>query len=111
MDKLIAGLEQLNEEIMPNLNEASYEALSEFVEVRQEIIDEMARMIAETPLNEAQKNRILQIQQTEDSIRMRMFELKNEATDWLRNREQVKIQHKAYENSYAQDSVLMDRKK
>ncbi|RXZ83489.1 hypothetical protein EBB07_06685 [Paenibacillaceae bacterium] len=111
MDDLITRLENHNEEILLNLSETSYEALSEFVEMRQEIIDEMARIIAEHPLSEAQQNRIHQIQQSEESIRIRMFELKNEAADWLRNREQVKTQRKAYENVYAADSILMDRKK
>ncbi|WP_028559286.1 hypothetical protein [Paenibacillus pinihumi] len=111
MDDFITRLENLNEEILPNLSETSYEILSEFVEERQEIIDEMTRIIAAHPLSAAQQNRIRLLQQSEESIRMRMFELRNEAADWLRNREQVKTQRKAYENAYAVDSILMDRKK
>lgn len=111
MDKLIGQLEELNETVVCRLEETEYEELIEFVDRRQSVLDEMTVLMLRSTLTSAQKQRIQKLLQYDELIRGRMELLKQEASDWLRQRDQAKVQRSAYESAYSQDSILMDRRK
>ena len=111
MDNLILRLEQLSQSVIEQLEEISYEELVAFVDCRQPILDEMSSVNATQSLNPNQKHRIQALVRNDAIIEARMTALKQEASDWLRQRDAAKVQRNAYESAYAMDSMLMDQRK
>lgn len=111
MDELISSLEELTESVVARLQFISSEDLEAFVEERQHVIDEVNRLKLQTPFSPDQIERLKKILQADSIIVGRMAALKTEASDWLQQRGQAKMQRNAYEAAYTPDSVLMDRKK
>ncbi|USB32830.1 flagellar protein FliT [Paenibacillus sp. YPG26] len=111
MDKLIEELKSLTESIVARLQFTSYEELEDFVAERQRIIDELNRLKDSTPFNSFEREQLEEILRADSVILMRMEVLKNEASDWLQQRGQAKVQRNAYETAYTPDSILMDRRK
>jgi len=111
MNNTISGLEELTHQLMGRLNQVSYEELSNFVEQRQSLVDEISRMSEAIPLTAAEKQQLQAILQSDSVILGRMGILKSEAGDWLQQRGQAKIQRNVYEAAYTPDSILMDKRK
>ncbi|KOP66205.1 hypothetical protein AMS62_13840 [Bacillus sp. FJAT-18019] len=111
MDDLIQELEKLCFAIISRIGEVSYEELLEYTEKRQPVLDKMAIMISENPLTPDQKQCVKDILQYDQEIQSRMIEYKLEASNWLRQRDAVKVQRNAYESSYSFDSMIMDQRK
>jgi hypothetical protein len=111
MDKLIQELEKLSVAIMNRIGEVSYEELLEYTEKRQPVLDELAMRISENPLTPVQKQSLQNILQYDQKIKSRMIDFKLEASNWLRQRDAVKVQRNAYESSYSFDSMIMDQRK
>ncbi|AHV99343.1 hypothetical protein [Paenibacillus sabinae] len=113
MDSLISRLEQLTEHILSRLPDAPYEELSEFVEKRQNLVDDIGKQIVENnqSLTEPQKLVIRSILEHDGAIVARMNAHRLEAQDGLQRRNLAKAQRSAYEAGYTPESILMDRKK
>ncbi|OAB37684.1 hypothetical protein PMSD_08995 [Paenibacillus macquariensis subsp. defensor] len=111
MDKLIYELEEMSQALIPRLDRVSFEELSGFADQRQHLIDSIAKGLKEQALNVEQKERLKNVMQSDAIIRGRMEALRDEASDWLLQRGQAKVQRNAYESVYSADSILMDRKK
>ncbi|GGD92181.1 flagellar protein FliT [Paenibacillus nasutitermitis] len=111
MNKTISGLEELTQHMMSQLNRASYEELSNFVDQRQVLVDEIRLMAAESPLTAEELERLRNVLSHDAVILGRMQMLKSEAGDWLQQRGQAKIQRNVYEAAYSPDSILMDKRK
>lgn len=110
MDKLISDLEELTQGILPRLQYASYEEMSNFVEERQPIIDQLKESIDTQTLSSSLRERLNAVLQLDTVLLGRMQALKEEAANWLLQRGQAKAQRSVYETSYAADSILMDRR-
>ncbi|GIP21744.1 flagellar protein FliT [Paenibacillus sp. J22TS3] len=110
MDNLITELRGLTESIVARLQFTSYEELEDFVAERQRIIDELNRLKETTPFNVLEREQLEEILRADAVILMRMETLRNEASDWLQQRGQAKVQRNAYEAAYTPDSILMDRR-
>lgn len=111
MDKLIAELEDWTQLVIQNLNNIDYEELNRLVNQRQELVDRLNDALAAQIPAGPQKKRILTVLQQDSKIVDQMQKLKDEAADWLRQRNHAKAQRNVYEIGYTPDSILMDRRK
>lgn len=111
MDDLLLALEKLSQSVVEQLDHISYEELVAFVDLRQPILDEMSAIISTESLRQDQKERIQVLLRNDALVEARMRAFKQEASDWLRQRDAAKVQRSAYETNYAMDSILMDKRK
>ncbi|WP_106767241.1 hypothetical protein [Paenibacillus faecalis] len=111
MDDLILKLEKLSQSVVERLEESTYEELVSFVEARQPVLDEMSKRMSNNKLNQEQKQRIQELLRHDKLVEARMRALKQEASDWLIQRDAAKMQRNAYETTYYADSYLMDQRK
>ncbi|MGN7169668.1 hypothetical protein ACTHSJ_27750 [Paenibacillus cellulositrophicus] len=111
MDKFINSLKVLTESVLERLHCISPQELQDFVQERQQLIDELNRFKQHTPFSPSQVEQLQSILQADPLILNRMNQLKMEASDWLQNRGQAKMQRSAYESAYTPDSFLMDQRK
>ncbi|MNI03249.1 hypothetical protein D3C87_558890 [compost metagenome] len=110
MDNLISSLEDLTHSVVSRIQYISSEDLEVYVEERQQIIDEITSLKQQVPYTPDQKERLNHIVKQDSIILGRMSSLKNEASNWLLQRGQAKVQRSAYEAAYTPDSMLMDRR-
>lgn len=111
MDELIDQLEKLTNTVLDQLDTASYEDMEQFVEERQKIIDSIDRLVQGGTLTKHQKMRVQLLLQHDSTIIHRMQILKNEAQDWLQQRNVAKAQRNVYDSAYSPESILLDRRK
>ncbi|WP_018749976.1 hypothetical protein [Paenibacillus sanguinis] len=112
MDELLEQLELLDEEMLDRSDQASTaEEWTDFIDRRQRIVEAIVQYASLSPLLSEQKLRLTRIQMSEDKLRECMVSQKQEAADWLRQREQAKLQRNVYETAYSPESMLMDRRK
>lgn len=111
MDKQLEELRILTEALLLRLDQASAEELSEFVEKRQQVLDQILESAKQDLMNSLQKDKLLAITRYDAQIIQRMEYYRQEASDWLQQRKQAKAQRNAYEVSYSPNSILMDRRK
>lgn len=111
MDELLEQLEKLDAAMLHRTDEASGEEWTDFVDQRQRLVEGLIQCASLSPLSPEQKLRLTYIQTGEDKLRSCMEAQKQEASDWLRNREQAKMQRNVYEMGYSPESFLMDRRK
>lgn len=111
MDECIGELEALTQHMVLRINQATSEELTEFVEHRHGLIDNILHVVEVTPLTIEQQHRLKAVLEQDSLILGRMNMLKDEAGLWLKNHGQAKIQRSAYEAGYTPDSLLMDKRK
>ncbi len=111
MNNWIKELEQLTDSLISRFDQISPEELADFVEKRQQILDHILDLARQHPLSYDQENKLHALIQHDAQIRERMEQFKQEASDWLRQREQAKLQRTAYDTPYSANSILMDRRK
>ncbi|WP_330706240.1 hypothetical protein [Paenibacillus polymyxa] len=104
-------MEQLTQQFILRLNETNYEEVEIFVEVRQMKVDQLVNALENSPMTEEQKMKLESILSYDALIDQRMQSLKQEAQNWLVQRNIAKSQRNAYESNYTPDSFLMDRRK
>ncbi|WP_151259635.1 hypothetical protein [Paenibacillus polymyxa] len=104
-------MEQLTQQFILRLNETNYEEVEIFVEVRQMKVDQLLNTLENSPMTEEQKMKLESILSYDALIDQRMQSLKQEAQNWLVQRNIAKSQRNAYESNYTPDSFLMDRRK
>ncbi|HZG87407.1 flagellar protein FliT [Paenibacillus sp.] len=111
-EELVSRLEQMTASLLQGLDEASYERLSEFVDERGIIVDELSRIAMEDSERLALQSRIRNVLQCDEVISSRMKEYMEEAA---RERQKLAVQKTtvgAYENfGNGDNSVFFDRKK
>ncbi|AJE54070.1 hypothetical protein RE92_14285 [Paenibacillus polymyxa] len=111
MNEVLSQLEQLTQQFILRLNETNYEEVEIFVEVRQMKVDQLVNALENSPMTEEQKMKLESILSYDALIDQRMQSLKQEAQNWLVQRNIAKSQRNAYESNYTPDSFLMDRRK
>lgn len=107
----IYALEELTRGILGRLSQADDIEITSFVEQREKLTDELVESFRCNPPNDDEKLKIRALLAHDQQLSQRMNALKLEASQWLLNRNQAKIQRNAYETAYTPDSILMDRKK
>lgn len=112
MDDLISELEFETSQILDGISSIPYEELDKFIDKRQHIVDTLIRMAELAEPSSDHKIRVREILKTDAAVISRIEELRNEAQDWIRHRNQAKLQRNAYEGfGGAIDSILMDQRK
>ncbi|MEF3353330.1 flagellar protein FliT [Paenibacillus sp. GYB006] len=111
MDELICSLEQLTYNMIQELEASDYSELSAFVEQRQFLVDAITELSHTNALSHQDIERLREVVKADDLIEKKMIFLKQEASDWLNQRQNSKVQRGAYENSFYGESILMDYKK
>lgn len=111
MDELICSLEQLTYSMVQELEVSDYSELSAFVEQRQFLVDAITELSHTNALSHQDIERLREVVKADQLIEMRMTYLKQEASDWLNQRQNSKVQRGAYENRFYGESILMDYKK
>ncbi|MFF2018108.1 hypothetical protein [Paenibacillus sp. NPDC058177] len=111
MDSLILQLEELTNELIVRLDMTTYEELEQFIIERQTVIDCIEVSYNVSTVTEPQKERVRLLLKHDSSITHRMETLRNEAQEWLQQRNIAKVQRDMYNTAYTPDSFLMDRKK
>ncbi|KAF6656834.1 hypothetical protein ACT3XG_22645 [Paenibacillus polymyxa] len=111
INEVLSQLEQLTQQFILRLNETNYEEVEIFVEVRQMKVDQLVNALENLPMTEEQKMKLESILSYDALIDQRMQSLKQEAQNWLVQRNIAKSQRNAYESNYTPDSFLMDRRK
>ncbi|WP_052833338.1 hypothetical protein [Paenibacillus polymyxa] len=111
INEVLSQLEQLTQQFILRLNETNYEEVEIFVEVRQMKVDQLVNALENSPMAEEQKMKLESILSYDALIDQRMQSLKQEAQNWLVQRNIAKSQRNAYESNYTPDSFLMDRRK
>ncbi|KUP23875.1 hypothetical protein [Paenibacillus sp. DMB5] len=107
----IHALEELTRSILGGLSQADDNEITAFVEQREKLTDELIDSFRHNPPNDDEKVKIRALLAHDQQLSQRMNALKLEASQWLLNRNQAKMQRNAYETAYTPDSLLMDRKK
>ncbi|MFS1514790.1 flagellar protein FliT [Chengkuizengella sp. SCS-71B] len=111
MDSLISQLESLTKQTYDQLSSMNYEQLAQFVQKREEIINQIKNIkITDEHIQKYQKL-IQNITQYDQQILEKMKRLKDEASQELHKIQSGKKQKTAYQNTYTADSVFFDRKK
>ncbi|KAF6567464.1 hypothetical protein G9G63_02320 [Paenibacillus sp. EKM202P] len=111
INEALIQLEQLTQQFILRLNETNYEEVEIFVEVRQMKVDQLVNALGNSSMTEEQKMKLESILGYDALIDQRMQSLKQEAQNWLVQRNIAKSQRNAYESNYTPDSFLMDRRK
>ncbi|WP_172200927.1 hypothetical protein [Saccharibacillus qingshengii] len=111
MSDSIRLLEELSADIQSRLGALTYEEISELMERRQIIVDQIEQEASVSPLIEEEKQRIRVVIGQDAAIQMRIHFLRNEAAHWLQQRNQAKAQRSAYETAYTPDAYMMDSRK
>ncbi|MBY0009464.1 hypothetical protein H7K49_03295 [Paenibacillus typhae] len=111
MANRINALEELTKDILEKLNHITYEELAEFVEQRGELTNELIESFRQCPPEAEEQLKLRSLLAYDQQLSGHMDALKSDASQWLLNRNQAKMQRNAYEAGYAPDSVLMDRRK
>lgn len=111
MDNCILELNKITQDIINRLDNCSYEELNDFVEQRQNLIDQLEQQVRKQSIGVIEQHQLRELLEADPMIIARMQQLKSEAAKWLQQREHTKTQRNAYDTAYTPDSFLMDRKK
>lgn len=112
IEYLISKLEDTASQMIGRLQMVSYEELVSYVDERQDIINQLEMKLNVNPPDDRQRARISAIIDSDSAVRRKIELFKNEAADWLQQKERKKVQRNAYESVYQQpDSILLDQKK
>jgi small-conductance mechanosensitive channel len=111
MDNLIAELERLSRQVMGRLDELDAEALLQFVEDREQLIQQLKALGIDAVQQEKYRERVRKLLEADLVIRGKLFELKDEASQGLVKLSRAKKQINAYEKHYEIGSVYVDKRK
>lgn len=111
IDECLKELVEITENFVSHLAEVNQEEVELLIERRQHICD---KLFSESNhiegLNDIQKSLLSNILSADKLILPKMYELRNDASEWLERNNQIKRQKAAYLSSYAVDSFFIDKK-
>lgn len=106
---LFTRLQEISTQAIKDVSTMDADDLVVFVDQRADLVRELEPYLSlATPRDKQLINRMLEDEQV---LVARMYELKNEASDWLQNRNTVRVQQSAYQQSYSIDSLFIDYRK
>lgn len=107
----LKALEELTQAMLNRLTLADYEELVEFVKQREQITEDLVHSFHQSEPDPEEQQKLRELLDYDHQLTNHMYTMKLEASHWLINRNQAKVQRNAYESAYTPDSYLMDRKK
>lgn len=118
MDKALLRLKELSAKIAPRLAEATMDEILDFIQEREELIDQLKdsyspdlnaddRKAGDHPY----RSLVEEIGRYDEPIMARMMELKQEAIEGLARFDQSRMQRNAYEAAYSTESAFIDRRR
>lgn len=110
MRELLNQLEELTENLVANLDSADYVHLEQFVEIREQYMQEFKELGLSNEDVIPYQEQIQRIIGYDEPILERMNQLKEEAQRGIDRTQQVKKQQKIYETNYTPDSLFYDSK-
>ncbi|WP_059041709.1 hypothetical protein [Paenibacillus rubinfantis] len=105
----VLELEQLTLHVVQQIHQISYEELADFSDHREELANLILPL--KDSLDDQDRNRLLNLRKYDEMILSRMAQYKEEASDWLLKRGNIKNQTSAYNVGYTPDSMFFDYKK
>lgn len=106
---LFTELQEVSVQAIRDISVMNSDDLVAFVNRREEIVEAMKPYL--NMISSEDKQIIEQMLQDEKVIVNRMYELKNEAGEWLQNLGTVRVQQNAYQQSFTIDSLFIDHRK
>lgn len=133
MDNLLRQLKQLSEDIVPRLSAATMDEMLDFIQSREEIIEQLKQKQLHKPVSlncmssqngkgsdstsasweysPSHQHIVEEICRCDEPIMARMLELKQEAAEGLAKFDQSRMQKNAYEAAYSMESAFIDQRK
>ncbi|MDR6720307.1 hypothetical protein [Paenibacillus sp. 2003] len=111
LDILLQQLLDLTLNFTDELNTKASEDMEYFVNERQDLVQQLRLIMDVQKMDDLQKEELKRILTYDVMIQERMLSVKNEAQEWLLQRNLAKTQRSIYENKYATESYLMDKRK
>ncbi|MEK5025613.1 hypothetical protein [Paenibacillus sp. FSL M7-1046] len=106
---LFTELQRISAQAISDISAMDTDELVAFVERKEEIVSAMKPYLS--LISSKDKQIIDQMLKDEQVIVDRMYELKNEAGEWLQNLSTVRVQQNAYKQSFSIDSLFIDHRK
>lgn len=112
MDEVFDQLETLTKDLVDNIYQVDYLYLSEFVEIREQYLNDCKEILQEPVVAQKHRDQILRILSYDPIILERLAILKEEAFQGMQKTRMAKQQQNMYETtSYAPESHFFDKKK
>ncbi|WP_413374354.1 hypothetical protein [Paenibacillus taichungensis] len=100
---------QLSHSTIANISELNEDQLLDYVEQREYIVNEMKAY--RSLITDEMKTRINELIIEESIIVERMLKIKDEASEWLEKRGNIRSQQNAYQQPYSANSAFIDYRK
>ncbi|WP_433747767.1 hypothetical protein [Paenibacillus amylolyticus] len=111
LDRLLYQLLNLTLNFTDELETKASKDIEDFVSERQDLVQQLQGIMDVQKMNSLQKEELKRILTYDLMIQERMLSIKNEAQEWLLQRNLAKTQRSLYETKYASESYLMDKRK
>ncbi|KLU57484.1 hypothetical protein EL84_02935 [Paenibacillus sp. VT-400] len=111
IDTVLSELSDLTHSFMLELETKSSDETENFVKERQVLVGQLQKVLDVQEMDSEQQHELKRILGYDQRIQGHMLFLKNEAQQWLTQRSAARSQRSVYENNYAVDSYLMDKRK
>ena len=115
MDEVVAKLEAMTNMFVEQLDTADIDSMIKFVEERQLLIDEFAKLREQAEffavMNEPMADRLRHILSYDTLINEKMHSLMNQTTKQLNKINQSRKREQAYNPAYSADAIYFDKKK
>ncbi|GAS84654.1 hypothetical protein [Paenibacillus amylolyticus] len=111
LDMLLHQLLNLTLNFIDELETKVSKDIEDFISERQDLVQQLQGIMDVQKMNSLQKEELKVILTYDLMIQERMLLIKNEAQEWLLQRNLAKTQRSLYESKYASESYLMDKRK
>ncbi|MEK4363621.1 hypothetical protein MKX68_14230 [Paenibacillus sp. FSL M8-0212] len=111
IDNLLSQLSELTQSFIKDLEIQDSDHVEQFVQERELLVQQLHEVLDVEEMSDMQKEALKKVLAYDKIIEQRMSSLKNEAQEWLLQRNTAKTQRTVYESKYASESYLMDKRK
>ncbi|MBY0118839.1 hypothetical protein NST33_28105 [Paenibacillus sp. FSL L8-0435] len=111
LDMLLHQLLNITLNFTDELETKDSEDIENFVSERQDLVQQLQGIMDVQKMNSLQKEELKRILSYDLMIQERILLIKNEAQEWLLQRNLAKTQRSLYETKYVSESYLMDKRK
>ncbi|RAW09968.1 hypothetical protein DC345_29640 [Paenibacillus taichungensis] len=111
INTVLNKLLELTQSFVLQLETKSSDEAENFVDQRQVLVEQLQEILNNQEMDHQQQDELKRILGWDERIQGHMLSLKNEAQQWLIQRSAARSQRSVYENNYAVDSYLMDKRK
>lgn len=111
MDNWIHELEQLTGQMLAKLDEISQDEWIQYIDRREEIVDQIRAAGLSGPIQEKYRQRVAQLLKSDELVRSRIAEIQRENQQGIAKTNQAKIQRAVYDADYAMGGFMFDKRK